>query len=222
MKSIIVYEDNHILVANKPRGMLSQADASGAQDMLTLIKMYLKEKYDKPGNVYLGLLHRLDRPVFGLMVFAKTSKAAARMSAAIRERRMKKEYLAVVSGSPQGGILEDYLRKDNEKNIVSVVKEGEPGGRFARLSYKVLEQKNGLSLVRVALETGRSHQIRVQFASRGMPIYGDVKYGHGQKDGLALASCLLKFEHPVLKEQMRFTFYPKEGVFSKFEDVLFT
>jgi len=177
----ILYEDNHIIVVEKMPNIPSQGDKTGDTDMLTLIKEYLKEKYNKPGNVYLGLVHRLDRPVGGVMCFAKTSKAAARLSEQVREKELKKKYLVIVDGKleKEKDILEDYLLKNEKNNLSKVVKEGTKNSKFASLDYKVIKynEEINLSVLEINLHTGRHHQIRVQFSSRGHSIYGDQKYG---------------------------------------------
>lgn len=200
----LIFEDNHILVAEKPVNVLSQEDVTGDVDMLNLLKYYLKEKYKKPGKVYLGLVHRLDRPAGGVMVFAKTSKSAARLSKQIRERTFKKSYLAVVHGKPDlnTGKLIDFLVKDEAAKMVKVVVENVEGSKTAVLNYNVIETKDDLSLVKINIATGRTHQIRVQFANIGHPLYGDQKYGAdvntvGQQ--LALWANKIEFEHPTLK-----------------------
>lgn len=203
----IIYEDNHVIVVEKPVNIPVQEDSTGDKDMLTLIKEDIKVRYQKPGNVYLGLVHRLDRPVGGVMVFAKTSKAASRLSDAMRRQAFDKKYLAVVRGRPKqsSARLEHYLWKDKQKNQVFAVKEGVPEAKKAVLSYEVLASANNLTLVEVELFTGRSHQIRVQLAEIGTPIYGDQKYGSKvNKPGeqIALWSHELAFEHPVKKETM--------------------
>ncbi|MDP4091965.1 MAG: RluA family pseudouridine synthase [Bacillota bacterium] len=208
----IIYEDNHLLVVEKPVNIPSQEDESGDADMLTLLKEYIKNACNKPGNVYLGLVHRLDRPVGGAMVFAKTSKAASRLSEQIRSREFKKTYLAVVNGAPaKHGSLKNYLYKDNKTNIVSIVNEGKEGAKLALLDYEVVSSVNNLSLVKINLNTGRSHQIRVQFAGIGNALYGDRKYGvNSSKDGqqLALWSTSISLAHPTLKEVMTFSSNP--------------
>lgn len=199
----IIYEDNHIIVVEKPINVPTQEDESKDLDMLTIIKKYLKEKYNKPRDVYLGLIHRLDRPVGGVMVFAKTSKAASRLSEEVRKKEFKKEYTAVVCGKlPKEGKLEDKLVKDSKTNISKVSTEG----KLATLSYETLDYKDGYSLVRINLETGRSHQIRVQFSSRNYPLYGDQKYNKEVKkqEQIALFANKLCFSHPVTKEWMEF------------------
>lgn len=208
----ILYEDNHILVAVKPPDMPVQGDISGALDLLTLIKEDIKIRYNKPGNVFLGLVHRLDRPVGGTMVFAKTSKAASRLSEQIRKHEMGKIYLCVVQDCPEAlkGRLVDFLLKDTQLNVVSVVEEGTPQSKQAILDYEVLNQSRGLSLVKVNLMTGRSHQIRVQMANNGTPLFGDTKYGYqgNRNDQLALWSHELSICHPITKERMLFTSSP--------------
>jgi len=177
----IIYEDNHIIVVEKMPNIPSQGDKTGDTDMLTIIKEYLKEKYNKPGNVYLGLIHRLDRPVGGVMVFAKTSKAAARLSEQVRNKELKKKYLVIVNGKldKERDILEDYLLKNERNNLSKVVKEGTKNSKFASLDYEVIKynEEINLSVLEINLHTGRHHQIRVQFSSRGHSIYGDQKYG---------------------------------------------
>ena len=200
----IIYEDNHLLVVEKPRNMLVQEDNTKDLDLLSSLKSYIKEKYNKPGDVYLGLVHRLDRPVGGLMVFARTSKAASRLSSDIQAHKFKKEYLAVVydNGLDDKGIFEDKLLKDEKTNMVKVDKRG----KDAKLDYQVLKRKDNLALVRINLHTGRSHQIRVQFSSRNHPLWGDQRYNKDAKVGqqIALHSYRLTITHPVTKEMMTF------------------
>ncbi len=210
----ILYEDNHIIVVEKKPNIPSQADKTEDIDMLTIVKEYIKEKYQKPGNVYLGLVHRLDRPVGGIMVFAKTSKAASRLSNQVREKTFKKKYLAVVDGKVEHeeGTLEDYLYKDERTNTSKVVNQSKKNSKFAKLDYKVLkynELKN-LSLLEINLHTGRHHQIRVQLAHFGHSIFGDQKYGtRGQGKQIALWAYKLTIEHPVTKELMTFEDFPE-------------
>ncbi len=192
----IIYEDNHLLVVEKPQNVLVQADNTNDLDLLTSLKKFIKEKYNKPGEVYLGLVHRLDRPVGGVMVFARTSKAASRLSNMIRLKEFEKTYLAVVEGKvPDEGVFEDYLLKIENENRTIVDKNG----KYSKLSYKLLSYKDGLSLVRIKLDTGRSHQIRVQFSSRGYALWGDQKYNSKAKVGnqIALWAYEIKFKHPV-------------------------
>ena len=220
----ILYEDNHILVIVKPVGIAVQADESGDHDLLSEIKEYRRENENKPGNVFVGLIHRLDRMVGGVMVFAKTSKAAGRLSEQVRSRNFRKLYLAVVRAEwLPGGDMEDYLLKDPSINVSQVVHSSNPAAKHAKLSYKVIAAREGLSLVSIELVTGRSHQIRVQFASRGWPLVGDVKYGteKGGTDGPALWSYAIGIEHPVTKEKMVFAALPmSKGPWAYFEDDL--
>ena len=201
----IFYEDNHIIVVEKKANILSQADSTKDIDMLTIIKKYIKEKYNKPGNVYLGLVHRLDRPVGGIMVFAKTSKAASRLSEEVRNHTLKKTYLAVVHGilEKSDGTFSDYLKKLDNGNTVVTTKDD---GKYSELHYKVLSynKKDKQTLVEINLITGRHHQIRVQFASRGYPLCGDQRYGKEDKTQIALYAYKLDFIHPVTKENMVF------------------
>lgn len=200
----VFYEDNHIIVVEKPFNILSQADSTNDIDMLTIVKEYIKEKYEKPGNVYLGLVHRLDRPVGGLMVFARTSKAASRLSEQVRTHKFSKKYLAVVSGKiKEKDTLIDYLKKEDNGNTIVTTEEK---GKYSELSYKVLEynEKLNQSLIEVDLKTGRHHQIRVQFASRGYPLCGDQRYGKQDNTQIALYAYELKFYHPVTKKEMIF------------------
>lgn len=214
----IIYEDNHLLVVEKPVNMPVCEDSSGDIDLLSVLKKYIKEKYDKPGNVYLGLVHRLDRPVSGVMVFAKTSKAASRLSKQVVEHKLEKTYLAVVCGKVlESGELVDYLVKDKKRNISCVTDKIH--GKEARLRYKRLDYKNNFSLVEIYLETGRSHQIRVQFSSRGFPLVGDAKYNnnHDGKTSVALFAKRLEFMHPVTKEKLVFELdMPKRYPFNLF------
>lgn len=200
----VIYEDNHLLVVEKPINIPVQADDSKDRDLLTILKDYIREKYQKPGNVYLGLVHRLDRPVGGIMVFARTSKAASRLSEQIRNKEFKKKYLAIVMNDiDTEGTLKDYLLKDEKNNIVTI----DPRGKEAILHYHKLAFNNNMSLVDIDLETGRSHQIRVQFSHHGNPLYGDQKYNSVSKVGeqIALFAYHLEFTHPVTKELLCFT-----------------
>ena len=210
----VVFEDNHVLVVIKPQNVPSQADESKDKDMLTLCKEYLKEKYNKPGEAYCGLVHRLDRPTGGLMVFAKTSKCAERLSKQIREGETQKEYLTVVVGKPkyETDYLINYLKKDEKNNVVTVVPQLETGAKKAELVYKVLDKTDKLSLVKCNLLTGRSHQIRVQMKNINCPVFGDVKYGGDILKGwnLALWSYKLCFKHPITNQTLTFVCYPPE------------
>lgn len=204
----ILYEDNHVLVVEKPVNIPVQADSSQDRDLLTILKEDIKVRYNKPGNVYLALVHRLDRPVGGVMVFAKTSKAASRLSDVIRKNELNRKYLAVVRGVPKKSKnqLTHYLLKDTQKNMVRSVDQNHKQSKKAILDYEVLQSKEQLSLVAVKLHTGRSHQIRVQLSTIGHPLYGDQKYGQqvnkkGQQ--IALWANELEFPHPTTKEMIR-------------------
>ena len=211
----VIYEDNHIIVVEKIPNIPSQSDKTGDMDMLTLVKQYLKEKYQKPGNVYVGLIHRLDRPVGGVMIFAKTSKAASRLSNQVREKVFQKVYLAVVDGKPEKDreILENYLYKDERNNMSRVVSKDKKNAKYAKLEYEVLyyHPLKKLSLVKVHLYTGRHHQIRVQLANSGHSIFGDNKYGtRGKGKQIALWAYQLTIEHPITKEKLQFVDLPEK------------
>lgn len=218
----ILFEDNHLIVAVKPAGILSQSDISGAPDMLTILKKYLRDKYNKPGEAYLGLLHRLDRPVAGVMVFAKTSKCASRISLQIRERKMDKRYRTVVRGVPEKSeeTLCSYIVKDETQNQVTVYQAGKagalpPNAKEGVLSYRKVGEalRDGpggprrLALLEVHLITGRSHQIRAQLSDAGFPVLGDRKYGpddHFYRGEICLESFSLSFLHPISGKPMTF------------------
>lgn len=209
----ILYEDNHIIVVLKPQNILSQGDSTSDKSLLDIVKDYIKEKYNKLGNVFVGLVHRLDRPTGGIMVFAKTSKAASRLSEQIKSKKFVKKYLAVVVGTPRykASRLEHFLKKDETNNIVKVVPRGEEGSKQAILEYKTIQTIDKVSLVEVQILTGRSHQIRVQMSQIGCPVFGDVKYnGDSLAKGhnLALWAYELSFEHPTTKKQMLFRCVP--------------
>lgn len=201
-----LYLDNHLLVIEKKAGQLTQADRTGDTDLLMTWREYIKIRFNKPGNVYLGLVHRLDRPVSGVMVFARTSKAAARLAEQFRTQKIEKKYLALVEGRPGlSGTMEDYLLKKGGR--VKRAASEKQGAKKARLSFRTLAESGGKSLVEIDLETGRSHQIRVQFSSRGFPLVGDVKYGASTEfDGknLALHAFSLSFDHPTRKDRLVF------------------
>lgn len=207
MKINVLYEDNHIVVVEKPINVLSQSDNTKDKDLLTMVKEYIKEKYNKPGNVYIGLVHRLDRPVGGIMVFAKTSKAAARLSKQIVEHKMKKYYLAIVEGiiKEEKGTYHDKIKHLSNGN--SVVSEN---GKDAILDYEVLARNKSANktLVKIDLKTGRHHQIRVQFAAHSHYLCGDQRYGKEDKMQIALYAYHLAFFHPTTKKELTFEKLP--------------
>ena len=210
----VLYEDNHIIVVVKPVNIPSQGDKTGDEDMLTIIKSYIKEKYNKPGEVYLGLVHRLDRPTGGVMVLARTSKAASRLSEQVRDKKMHKKYLCIVDGKMESekGSMRDFLLKNEKTNTSKVVKEGTKNAKEALLDYEVVKynEEINMSVVKVDLHTGRHHQIRVQFASRNHSLSGDQKYGtRGRGKQLALWAYSLSFAHPTTKEELVFENYPE-------------
>lgn len=204
----IIYEDNHLLVVNKPAGILVQGDITGDESLLEIAKKYIKEKYNKPGNIFLGLVHRLDRPTSGVIVFARTSKAASRLSKQFREKTIEKYYVALVQGKiPKSGILKDKISRNGATSKIGYT------GKQAELKYKLLKYKNNISKVEIKLITGRHHQIRVQFAERGNPILGDFRYGSKIKFGnkaLALHAFSISLIHPTKKEKMIFDFKPDD------------
>lgn len=214
----ILYEDNHLLVVEKPVNIAVCEDDSRDLDLLNILKSYLKEKYHKPGNVYLGLVHRLDRPVGGVMVFAKTSKAASRLGKQVVNHQLEKVYYAVCRGKiKKEDTLFDYLVKEQKRNMSFVTDKDH--GKEARLSYQRIAYKDGFSLVEIHLFTGRSHQIRVQFSSRGFPLVGDAKYNLNSNDkvNIALFAKKLSFYHPITKEFLSFELeLPKRYPFNLF------
>lgn len=217
----VLYEDNHIIVVEKLINVPVQEDSSKDLDMLTIIKDYLKEKYNKKGNVYLGLVHRLDRPVAGVMVFAKTSKAASRLSESVRTNKVHKTYLTIVHGKLDNnkGKLVDKLTKNTKTNTSYVDNKN---GKESILEYEVLkyDKKEDLSLLKINLITGRHHQIRVQMSNINHPIYGDQRYGYQDKKQIALYAYKLEFIHPVKKELMEFKNFPEEkGVWNMIKEV---
>lgn len=218
----ILYEDNHLIVVIKPVNVPVQADETGDADLLTLLKAYVKEKYNKPGEVYLGLVHRLDRPVGGVMVFARTSKAASRLMPQFAEKNsagVKKRYAALVCGEPPSrGRLENFLLKNEAERKSFAVPEGTEGAKPARLDFELVCRRNALSLLDIDLHTGRHHQIRVQLSNAGFPIWGDQKYNPSAHPGqqIALFSYSLSFEHPTTHERMTFTAAPEGGAWEAF------
>ena len=208
----VIYEDNHIIVVEKPFGVPAQLDESKDEDLLTMVKEYIKLKYNKPGEAYIGLVHRLDRVAGGVMIFARTSKAASRLSEQIRNRTFEKEYFAVVEGklNKDSETVVDYLCKDNNTNTVRVVDKTYKNSKEAKLYYELIETKERLSLLNIKLYTGRPHQIRVQLSSRGYSIYGDSKYNSSYKNkrAIALWSKKITIIHPTKKEKMTFELNP--------------
>lgn len=203
----ILFEDNHLLVVLKRPMLLTQGDKTGDEDLLSLLKAYVKEAYDKPGEAYLGLVHRMDRPVGGLLVFARTSKAAARLSKQLREGQIHREYVLVCEGkTPERFTLKDYLKKDRDANTVTVLPSYlHLQGKEAILHGQTISHTDEKSLVAVKLETGRAHQIRAQMANVGHPLLGDARYGKGQRGELiALWGMRLSFLHPVTGKAMVF------------------
>ena len=210
----VVYEDNHVIVVVKPQNVPSCPDETGDKDILTVVKEYLIAKYDKKGDAFVGLIHRLDRPTGGVMVFAKTSKAAGRLSEGMKNGEFEKKYFAVVVDTPKEKSmlnLTHYLVKDSSKNMVYSVPMATEGAKKAVLDYTTLATENNLSLLSVRLHTGRAHQIRVQMQTIGNPLFGDQRYGAGKSPAgydLALWAVELKFIHPTTKEKMMFRVYP--------------
>ncbi len=218
----VVYEDNHLLVVVKPPNLLTQADATGDDDLLSQMKQYVKEKYQKPGDVYLGLVHRMDRPVGGLLCLARTSKAAARLSKQVSTHEMGREYLAITEGNlPPDGTLRHYLIKDEVQNMVSAVPEGVPGSQLAVLHFDCISRMDNTSLCHIRLETGRAHQIRVQLATAGNPLVNDARYGHGVPGRqIALWGAKLTFAHPTRGEKMTFISSPQGETWAEYSDVI--
>ena len=205
----VLYEDNHIIVVVKPHNVLSQGDSTGDISIMDMIKDYIKIKYHKPGNVYLGLVHRLDRPVGGVMVFARSSKAASRLCRNFNEHEVEKKYLAIVHGKMEKdkGEYIDYIEKGKDgSSFIS------PNGKKAILEYEVLDynQENNCSLVSILLKSGRHHQIRVQFSSRGHYLLGDQRYGVMDNKQICLFAYSLSFPHPITKEILHFEYYPEK------------
>lgn len=207
----VLYEDNHLIVVEKKPNVLSQSDVTGDMDLLTMVKSYVKKKYDKPGNVYIGLVHRLDRPVGGVMVFARTSKAAKRLNEQIKNHEFNKTYVAVLDGilKKEKDELVNYLYKDSKTGISKVVDKHFTGGKLSKLNYEVIGYYKNKTIVKVKLITGRHHQIRLQFKALGYPLYGDQLYGKENNEQIRLYAYLLAFNHPVTKERLCFKLLPK-------------
>lgn len=210
MKTQILYEDNHILIINKNVGQLVQGDKTGDKSLLELLKSFMKERDQKPGNVFLGLVHRIDRPTSGLVIYAKTSKALSRLTQMVKNREIKKTYWAIVPKEiiPQSQTLTHYLKK-NEKNNKAIVYNGETNGaKKAILNYQIIKTLDNYMLLEIDLQTGRHHQIRAQLSKIGVPIKGDLKYGAPRSNpdgGISLHARSLEFIHPVSKEQIKIT-----------------
>ncbi|HNW86368.1 MAG TPA: RluA family pseudouridine synthase [Candidatus Limiplasma sp.] len=228
----VIYEDNHLLVVEKPPNLLTQGDATGDECLLDKMKRYLKAKYAKPGEVYLGCVHRLDRPVGGLVALARTSKAASRLSEQLRAHAMQREYLAVVDctvfprgGAPLGeaGMLRDALLKEDATGNVRCVPQGTLGSQEAALHYQRLaaDPRGGTALMHIRLETGRKHQIRVQLSHAGYPIVQDLRYGHGEPgEPIALWGAVLRLTHPTKQTPMTFISSPKGKAFDPYAEVI--
>ena len=202
----VIYEDNHLLVVNKPSGILVQGDSTGDTPLVEYVKLYIKHKYNKPGLVFCGITHRLDRPVSGLVIFARTSKALERMNQKFRDREIQKTYWAISEHAPpqNKGQLKHWLVKDEARNVVTAFNAEKPNSQLALLDYQLLAQKQGHNLLEVHPITGRPHQIRVQLAKIGSVIVSDLKYGYDKTpfypNQIYLHSRKVTFEHPVKKE----------------------
>lgn len=212
---IILYEDNHIIVVLKPQNLASCPDESQDENLLDRVKNYIKNTYQKPGNAFVGLVHRLDRPTGGVMVFAKTSKAAGRLGEQMKSGDFEKKYLTVLNGAPheESGTLVNWLKKNTVNNMVYLCPQGTEGAKFASLDYRILAKEGNLALAQIKLHTGRSHQIRVQMAGIAHPVYGDMRYGgeRAQKGKLGLWAYSLAFTHPVTKERLLFLCEPPKS-----------
>lgn len=205
LNSRILYEDNHLIAVNKEPGELVQGDFTGDKPLLEKVRDYIRDKYDKPGNVFTGLIHRLDRPTSGVVLFAKTSKALARMNKVFEKREVEKKYWAVVGGVPEkeADRLIHFLKKDQKRNKAMIMGPDTAEAKKAILSYRTLKKIEHYSLLEISLETGRHHQIRAQLSAIGVPIKGDLKYGFPRSNrdaSICLHAKFLKFEHPVSGE----------------------
>jgi len=220
----IIYEDNHIIAVNKPAGMLVQGDETGDKPLFDYVKEYIKEKYNKPGEAWLGIPHRLDRPVSGVLIFARTSKALTRLNEMFQTQEMDKQYLAIVKERPEplSNILINYLVKDKDKNTSKVlegVSRRHPDAKKCELSYDLVSYLDSHYLLLVKPKTGRPHQIRVQLSHIGCPIVGDIRYGSKLKghDGNIYLHCLkMEFIHPVKKDLLKIEVLPNGGLWNKF------
>ena len=221
----ILFEDNHLLIINKPSGMLVQGDITGDNSLLDIAKNYIKEKYNKPGKVYIGLPHRLDRPTSGIVILAKTSKALERLNKMFQENKVKKIYWAVVKENPKEleATLVGFMYKNQEKNRSYINKKAKKGAKYAELKYKLIGKSKFYNLLEIELKTGRHHQIRVQLASIGCPIKGDIKYGFkrsNQDRSIHLHAKFIKFVHPVTKKEISLNAkVPKDQVWDFFKDI---
>lgn len=215
----ILYEDNHLLVVDKPINIGVMEDESKDLDLLSMIKSYLKEKYNKPGEAYVGLVHRLDRPVGGVMVFAKTSKAASRLSDQIRLHRLDKKYLAISEQKIKPQCFKDYLVKNNKTNTSYVTTKDQNGAKLAELTIVNTQSNAQFTLYEIALKTGRSHQIRVQMSHHGAPLWGDQRYNKKaqSQQQIALFAYSLSFDHPTTKERLTFKATPQSYPFDQFK-----
>jgi 23S rRNA pseudouridine1911/1915/1917 synthase len=206
----VIYEDNHLIIVNKAVGEIVQGDKTGDTPLSEIVKQYIKEKYNKPGNVFCGVTHRIDRPVEGLVVFARTSKALERMNRMFREGEVHKTYHAIVEGHPEKpeGMLEDYLVSDGRINKTFVTDKSNKDAKLSRLRYRTIESLDRYTLLEIELLTGRKHQIRAQLAAMGHPIKGDLKYGakrSNRNGGISLQSHRIEFTHPVSKQPIDIT-----------------
>lgn len=223
IKELILFEDNHLLAVNKPSGTLVQPDPDGNESLENLVKEFIKKRDDKPGNVFLGVIHRLDRPVSGIVLFAKSSKALTRMNQIFKDRKIEKTYFALVKNRPPEvkGNLEGYIRKDPKQNKSKWYSKPVEGAKSCKTEYLLLGSSDSWNLLKVLPHTGRHHQIRVHLASINCPIGGDLKYGSARsnKDGsLSLHAKSLKFEHPISKETLTLQCpNPKSGVWVYFK-----
>jgi len=219
----IIYEDNHIIVVNKRPGDIVQGDKTGDIPLSEIVKQYIKVKYNKPGNVFLGVVHRIDRPTSGLVIFARTSKALTRLNRMFKDRQIKKTYWAIVKNPPvpPAGTLVHYLIKNPKKNITTAYEKQVAGAKRAVLHYKTLASSDTYHLLEINLETGRPHQIRTQLAKIGSPVKGDLKYGFARSNrggGISLLAREIEFVHPVKKEPLRLTApYPEDDIWQHFQ-----
>lgn len=210
MKEQIIFEDNHLLVINKKAGQLVQGDKTGDLSLLDLLKDFIKVRDHKPGNVFLGLVHRIDRPTSGLVIYAKTSKALSRLTQMVKNREIKKTYWAVVPKTeiPQSQRLVHYLQKNEKNNKATVFPKATVGAKESILNYQIIKTLDNFQLLEVDLETGRHHQIRAQLSKIGVPIKGDLKYGSARSNpdgGIHLHARNLEFLHPVTNHNVRIT-----------------